>query len=544
MLKQSTLIPQPFIDEEQLLSPQKKIAWQSLQIFSLYRFLIATAILEVFKTKTVPSFLGSENDLLFLGIANIYFSLSVLFLLCAIFKRPTFEYQANLSIFSDIFSIVLLAYASGGVQSGISILLIVITAAHSLLIPGKLSLFGAAVAILGILLTETYLDLIHNFTLETYSQAGMLGAAIFTTSLVTNLLAIKSRKNHLLAKQHSIELARLQQLNAYVVARMQSGVLVLNNKNDISLINDAAINFLELPSNKLPKTLSGLPEKLQLAIKNWNKEKLTQQPFQTTPQTPSIRIVCQNLGDSSPLGRVIFLYDVEKETQQAQNMKLASLGHLAANIAHEIRNPLGAASHAAQLLEESTYLTSQDKKLISIIEQHCKRMNTIIENVFNLSSRKKPLFETIDLNEWLKTFVAEFKSTEFNQVKIKLTTTVKDVKIYIDPSQLRQILLNLCENGLRYSMKKTGIARLQLDVSDNLDKEQIYLDIVDFGNGINEQKANQLFEPFFTTEKMGSGLGLYIAKELCQANGARINYFPAETGGCKFRITFIDREGV
>ena len=248
------------------------------------------------------------------------------------------------------------------------------------------------------------------------------------------------------------------------------------------------------------------------------------------------------LGDESNAGVLVFLEDASAMRQRAQQLKLASLGRLAASVAHEIRNPLGAISHASQLLAESS-LDESEHRLTQIINENSERMNAIIENVLHLSRRKAAEPKTVELRPWLVDFVQSFGATgALSGVEVDVQVQPPQLDVVVDSSQLQQVVWNLCENSLKHA----GVPpRLELRGGFNADAYRPYLDIIDNGNGIAPEVAEHLFEPFFTTRSEGTGLGLYIARELCEGNKASLNYIPM-ADGCCFRITFADprREGV
>lgn len=235
---------------------------------------------------------------------------------------------------------------------------------------------------------------------------------------------------------------------------------------------------------------------------------------------------------------IIFLEDVSKLTQQAQQEKLASLGRLTASIAHEIRNPLAAISHAGELLSESTNIDESDKRLTQIIDQQSRRLNEIIDTVLNLSRRKQIKTEQIKLQDWLKEFLTEQIHFPAESVSLQIES---NYEVLFDKQHLQQILVNLLQNALRYN----------LSYNQELDKEQnlfpvvikvykassILLDVINFGEKITTEDEKHLFEPFFTTQTSGTGLGLFMSKELAESNHANLNYIPLEDKTC-FRITF------
>ena len=221
-------------------------------------------------------------------------------------------------------------------------------------------------------------------------------------------------------------------------------------------------------------------------------------------------------------------------TQKAQQLKLASLGRLTASIAHEIRNPLGAISHASQLLIESETIIGADKRLLTIIEQHCIRVNSIVEKVLQLSRRQKSSPQLIPLLSWLQDFITEYLSASTHKQIILQSTA--DVSIRFDPDQLYQVVNNMVTNGLYYSRKNNNdTVRIIIGIDDI--NSLPYIEVYDFGPGVALEQQKNLFEPFYTTEKTGTGLGLYLSRELCEANQAHLDYLPQEQGAC-FRVTF------
>jgi two-component system sensor histidine kinase PilS (NtrC family) len=233
---------------------------------------------------------------------------------------------------------------------------------------------------------------------------------------------------------------------------------------------------------------------------------------------------------------LIFLDDVSKLRQQAQQLKLASLGRLTASIAHEVRNPLGAISHAGQLLSESGVLSEEDRRLTAIINEQSIRVNGIIENVMKISRRERPVPVTINLREWVRKFVDELKSRyQLNEEDLRFDTTGETINANMDPGQLYQVMWNICENGIRYSHAPP---LLEIRCDRQPESRRPYIDIIDRGGGISIDIAEQLFEPFITTEIKGTGLGLFIARELCEANQATLTLYSNTDDGCCFRISF------
>ncbi len=214
---------------------------------------------------------------------------------------------------------------------------------------------------------------------------------------------------------------------------------------------------------------------------------------------------------------LIFLEDTSQLNQHAQQLKLVSLGRLTAGIAHEIRNPLGAISHAAQLLHESNNLDSADQRLTQIIQDQSRRMNTVIENVLQLSRQRQAEPQLLDLKYWLHRFASEFRSSVHPNRILHLTTKGSGLQTRMDPHQLDQVLSNLVENGMRYSGKLNPQSQVWLHLYRHPQTDLPTLEIHDDGPGVALNDQQNIFEPFFTTENKGTGLGLYISRELCES---------------------------
>ncbi|KZY72749.1 hypothetical protein A3737_28225 [Oleiphilus sp. HI0065] len=235
---------------------------------------------------------------------------------------------------------------------------------------------------------------------------------------------------------------------------------------------------------------------------------------------------------------LIFLEDTRLVTQRAQQLKLASLGRLTASIAHEVRNPLGAISHATQLLVESENLVPADRKMTDIIQRHCARVNGIIENTLTLSRRGKPDVREIELKPWLAKIIAQLKEQDASYQRVFFITEDDDARARFDSSQLEQVLTNLIGNALYHGAKVDPESEIEIRLSTKRDTGQSMIEVLDRGEGVSKDDQKHLFEPFFTTESSGTGLGLYISRELCEANQANLNYLPREGGGSCFRVTF------
>ncbi|MNF34316.1 Sensor protein ZraS [compost metagenome] len=319
---------------------------------------------------------------------------------------------------------------------------------------------------------------------------------------------------------------------------MRTGILVLDPQNHILLANNGAQNLLgkdELAGQVLD---SQCPELLK-SLQHWQANPtLRPQGIQAFADGPALQPSFVHLQRGKQQNLLVFLDDISQIAQQAQQLKLVALGRLTAGIAHEIRNPLGAISHAAQLLQESEELQGPDRRLAQIIQDHSRRMNLVIENVLQLSRRRQSEPQLLDLKYWLTRFTSEFHTSSGPGQTLHLATLGSTLQTRMDPHQLTQVLTNLVQNGLRYSAKQNTQGQVWLKLFRDPESDLPMLEVEDDGEGVPPEQVHNIFEPFFTTESKGTGLGLYISRELCESNQARLDYKPREQGGSCFRITF------
>ncbi len=508
--------------------------WKLLALLIFYRLALSTAAALLVLSDQPPQPLGQDNPALFSNLSLFYLAFSIVCAVARLARWPDLGTQVYAQILIDIVVITLMMHASGGVASGLGILLVVAVAAGAILSPGRIGIFFAAVASLAILIERGYAGLIETATQSGYTQTGMLGAAFFATALLIHALARRAQESEALATQRGVDLANMAEITQYVIEHMQTGIIVLDNTGLIRIANESARRLLSLPA-AAPKTLAEVAPALAGQWSEWREH-----DAQPSAATDDFFARFAKLGMAQDSGTLIFLEDNSEITQQAQHLKLASLGRLTASIAHEIRNPLGAISHAGQLLAESPALQEEDRRLTQIIADHARRMNNMVENVLQLSRRERTRSDNLDLESWLDEFARTFcESNALRPEEISIRHEDSNVIVHADSSQLHQVLWNLCQNGLRYA-PSGALPKLILRCGALPDQYITYLDVIDSGPGINMEDEKHIFEPFFTTEPNGTGLGLYIARELCECNQAHLKYIRLAQGSC-FRITFTDR---
>lgn len=511
-----------------------------LRIFNYYRLLLSVVLVSGYFNEASKDFLGLENPSLYLSTALLYTGLNLILFFVLRRAQQLQPQQIIVNICVDIITLGLLTYASGGVANGLGNLVIVAVAAGSILLSGRYSLLFAALGSITLTSVEIYRSTVLPDSPHHYLQAGLLGIILFATALFIRHISKRIQTSENLAQRRATDVAQLEKMNLLIIQRMRTGIVVCDPQGNVKMMNKAARSLLIKENEDHSRTNTHrLPAPLKERVEQWlqNPQRRTS-PFQASPEAPEVQANFVALRQQDTSNILIFLEDNSKAAQHAQQLKLASLGQLTASIAHEIRNPLGAISHAAQLLGESEALDPADQQLSKIIQQHSVRMNDTIENVLELSRRQPAAPQTIRVSSWINNFVTSYNETEAIQGIFNIDLQSDTLDVRFDPSQLQQVISNLCQNGLRYSQIKTGNAVIHLRAGTLTGSELPYLDVIDEGPGIDTDTAGRLFEPFYTTERTGTGLGLYISRELCQANNARLDHIASYQNGCCFRIIF------
>jgi two-component system sensor histidine kinase PilS (NtrC family) len=439
--------------------------------------------------------------------------------------------------------VTLLMLTSAGAASGVGLLLILPVAAVSILLPSRIATSIAAIAALVVLVQQIALWFTGGADPSDLTQAGLLGGVIFIAALAVGPLARRLRESEALVRQRDLDLANLAELSQYIVERLRESLVVVDEHDRIRLINDSARQILG--DDATPDALLGeVSPRLLYLLAMWR---------QSEPETDiaggnllaadglrEVRPHFAPLGDAKPPPVLVFLEDLTALDDRIQQTRLAALGRLSASIAHEIRNPVGAISHAAQLLAEESKLSEPNRRMTAIIRTNAERVSAIIANVQQLARRETTRPERMPLGEWLADFVQEFLNTGgYQPGQLVAEIPEPDLEVRVDPSHLHQILWNLCENAFRYSVQMAE-DKVEVRIGRLTGSNRPFLEVLDRGPGIDSTLTDRIFEPFFTSQTSGTGLGLFIARELAQCNRALLVFEPRNGGGSIFRIVFAD----
>jgi two-component system, NtrC family, sensor histidine kinase PilS len=521
------------------------LARRIIGLLNLYRLLIPPVLLGIQRVTMPSPTVGAEHPSLFLSACVLYLAAGVILVLGLRFVSLSLRQLTLAHGITDAILISLLLYASGGVASGLGILLVLPVGATALLAENRDSIFIAATATLIMLAQQIAGHLTGSASAVDYPAAGVLGAIIFLVALSAWPIANRLRESEATVKQQEIDLANLAQLSQYIVQHLRESILVVDPEDRIRLINESAAEMLG-DERAFPGALLGeASPRLLYLLATWRSNAQAGDAQGTFVATDGARVIQPHfaqLGGASPAPVLVFLEDTAVLAGRVQQTKLAALGRLSASIAHEIRNPVGAISHASQLLGESEQLGDGERRLLDIMKRNAGRVNEIIENVLSLSRREASRPELIALQPWLEVFHDEFCATmQWPAGRLRISQLDNlPLEIQADPSHLRQILWNLCENAIKYGVRDLPEGVIELRQGRLKSSLRPFLEVFDPGPGIEPGLAERIFEPFVTGSERGSGLGLFLARELAQTNGATLLYERPPGGGSIFRLVFSD----
>lgn len=516
--------------------PHSAEDWRILRALSLYRLLLITLLLVVYESGYGKDLFEPQLHTGFHRTLVAYALVALGLLMLVVYRTPRGGIQVHLNFAADLLGIGVLVYCAGGVSSGLGILLITSAVSCALLLTPRLALVQAAGGTLGMFVEEIIRQSGSGFSASEFTATGLLGLMFFATSSAASAVAQRARKSEELAERVGSEFADLSRLNESIIESMHTGVVVVDAARIVRTINDAGNRLLGVRT-PLGHSLDKLSPRLNQALNEWVRGgPAANQPFAATPGAPEVVPRFSRLGWTQNPPILILLDDAASLREHAQQMKLASLGRLSASIAHEIRNPLAAITHAGQLLAETPDLQGENQRLLAMIQRHSARIEKIVRDVLDLSKREAASRTLIPLREWLLRTAALYQEGFPNARRpIELIELPAECAVSFDPNHLQQVLFNLWDNSFEHA---AGVSPLVLmHAARDETNGQLYLESADNGPGIPSELLERVFEPFFTTSAQGTGLGLYLSRELCEYNQARLTYLPQARGAC-FRIYF------
>jgi len=457
--------------------------------------------------------------------AAVYAGITLISIIRPHWVRQENDKLPNASAVVDIVMIMALVYLTGGIGTGIGILVLPFVATSCMLSYGKFPALYAGfttVCILCVMFLSDQLSLdADTWDGRNIGTAIMLIGASFAVAYLTSYSATFLRDATASARKHKRNYNRVRGLNQLVLNRVQEAVIVIDPELKVWLFNRQAKNYF---SGLAAEHKEPIFEDL---VARWllNPEKSFEADIHLHRFSMHVRAVPMVQEDGKLL--MLFLRSLREIAAEAMATKLASLGQLTANLAHEIRNPMSAIRHANDLLQEGIE-DPVSKKLHGIIDGNIRRIDKMLEDVSTLNKKDNLGRESINLMKFWLAFKQEFTLNNPSSVGcIKMEMQGKNLTVTADPMHVQQIMWNLCNNAWRHSTKGSDAIQVSIKPSGKLN---VSIVVSDDGPGAAPEIRNQLFEPFFTTEKGGTGLGLYVARELAHANLGQLHYHPELNG--------------
>lgn len=504
-------------------------------IYAAYRIALSFVLIVLFLVTVSNPLLGGDAPYLYLQSVALYCFATLMSYVVMRHWPFRQEDQLFFMLFIDVIALSMMLYANGGPSLQMSMLYLVVVVAANILLPSVRALSVALMAVITVVWQQFFFALTQQADVRSISGALLLSISFMGVSLLTRQVAGRLKLIERLAENQAQQVRQLQAINQRIIERMQTGVLVLDRQLTILLVNQAAQQLLNQslvragqPLARVTPLLSGLLARAQ--AEGRDSMLLPQDPH---GQHSALGVQIASLdAPDMPSATLLLIEGLERANQQAQQLKLASLGRLTASIAHEIRNPLAAISQASELLQDGMS-NAADAELLAMIQKQGRRMNRIVEDVLQLSRGERSTPQLIVLNDWLPSTLREAFASQYPQFIVQIQD---NLSVRFDPDQLGQVMVNLVQNALYHGGKRrtTPIVRL---IASSDDTGHISLDVIDEGHGVSPHARNTLFEPFFTTEPNGTGLGLYLSRAFCEANGARLFHVPMPQGAC-FRLVF------
>ncbi len=534
---------------------------RELSLFSLYRVLEA-ALLALLVFSPWGELMGEVVDpAVATAVGAGYLVASIGLLLHARHPRVDHPAHAAVGVGVDIVVAALVTHAIPEVAPGVAMLLLFNIGAASLFVTLRSSLLIAGAATLALLVERIARLAAGDGFDRPLAETLMFALGFFAAASLTRQLGKQVRDTQALADRRGAEAANLAEINELIIRRMQTGVLLVDGTGQIRLANEAAMALLgdaDTAGDGAPRpsprgsdgagtdarlqgrTLSRLAPSLALRLANWLRgDRDDETPLSLREHTDVMPRFVRLLANSD--NTLVFLDDTSLVSRRAESLTLATMGRFSAGLAHEIRNPLAAISYATQLLEESEDIRDADRRLLQIIHQQCVRTNGIVESVLGLARRERARPEHVDLVAAAHAFVQDYRLVVADDnAELRVSCDQATFGAVFDPRHLQQVLTALVNNAVRYGRMPGEPARITLRIEAQGDRAT--LSVLDRGPGIPDAVAAQLFRPFFTTSESGTGLGLYIAHELCRANEAPLEYIAVPGGGACFRITLAARQ--
>jgi two-component system sensor histidine kinase PilS (NtrC family) len=448
----------------------------------------------------------------------------------------------------DVLLITRLVYVTGGINSVYAALynLVIIYAALFLARKGGLFAASASSVLYGMLLDFEYLGIIPVFGLtpESSISAGYVFSRIFIhivsyyiVALLVSFIAEQEKKSRVLLTEKESEFDKLDLLHQSIIEHVNAGIATIDLKGTIKSFNRAAEEitgflFSEVEGRGINFVFPGLFEAMSKIGEKDAEGEMTSRGETVITGKKNRDIIlgfsASSLMDSSnsTIGSIVIFQDLtaikemEKELEKGKN--LAIIGEMAAGLAHEIRNPLTALSGSIQLLKKNLDLEETDERLMQIVLRGRDQLEKLISNFLLLARPNLSDREVLDINNVINDVVESIRYDPAWNGSIKLELELcDDLSMPGNRTEIKQMIWNLILNAIQ-AMPGGGTLRVGTKTISTSRKKYLEILISDTGYGIEKEKTNKIFTPFYTTKDRGTGLGLAIASRIAGSHGGEI----------------------
>ncbi|OYX60666.1 MAG: hypothetical protein B7Y96_01695 [Comamonadaceae bacterium 32-67-11] len=453
-----------------------------------------------------------------------------------------------LTLWVDLAFFGLLQWTHGGSVNYMPLFVLPVLLA-AVLGPLRLALGSAAFATLVLLFDAVAGELLRPHHAATYAQGAISGAGLFLVALLVHQLAQRLGREQAQASSHRAMADAQAQVNQIIATGLSEGVLVIDARGQIWHANPAACAMLgaagEQPPYPLLPTLPAWP-----LLSSWARALLLQGSHTSCtmrlprpsgePLQVQLRAHLNWPAPGSPAQPtcVIFMESLRDIEARIRTEKLAAMGRVSAAVAHEIRNPLAAISQANALLAEEALQPAQ-QRLSLMIGHNAKRLSRTVDDILELA--RQPLrpdgsSPSLSLDSTVATLLTDWLALN-PQAQLEWLPGAPQATVAFEAEHLRRVLVNLLDNALRHAADSPQ----PLQLATRHGSEGVQLEAWNPGPPMPAEVEAHLFEPFNSSHSRSSGLGLYLARQLCQRHGAQLDYWRAdraESQGHAFVLRF------
>ena len=514
------------------------VHWRALALFAVYHLVLGGALLLLEGNESVYG-IGQADPALLRTVAWVYIAGSPVALVLAAARQPAFDLQIHAALVVDIVALTLIMRASGGVDSGVGLLLAISLAVGSLLTSGLSPFLFAALATFAVVMEQVLTSLTGAGPHAGFFHAALLGIAFFSIAGLDFILAQQLREREKILRAQELDLENLNAVNAFVIDLLDLGVIAVDADNRVRMLNEKAETWLgaQWQSGGLAN-LAALNHELDGMVDTWRRsphESGTRAGSRTLKiGSRDLGIQFEPVGEKSRSAALILLRDMAQVQAEQHRTQLATIGQMSASLAHEIRNPLSAISQAAQLMQESDDTIPRHQRLTEIIVRNSQRLDRVIDNILTLARRRDPHQQDLDLGPFVERVALQIEMNAADPDLIVETTCNEPVTARVDPNHLEEVLHILADNAMKHGRAAEGKVLLAFAVMRDEDGNPV-IDAGDNGPGIAPSIASRIFDPFVSS-RGSTGIGLFLARQLCEANDAKLRLRSDPAAGAVFRI--------